>query len=125
LPLTAVVMAIKQYHAARIYSGEKRFEFRRLRPRFDLPAKIYIYEPTPVRMVSGFFYASAMFDVDGDIATYESDVSESSTVAEYLAGGRRPTAIRVDDPCRLSRPVPLGSFGVTAAPQSYVYVDAE
>jgi predicted transcriptional regulator len=117
-------MAIRQHHAARIYRGEKRFEFRRRRPRFELLTKVYIYEPTPVRMVSGFFYASEILDIGDDIGAFESDERESAFVAEYLRDARQPTAIRVGNPCRLEQPALLTTFGVVAAPQSYVYVRA-
>ena len=118
-------MAIRQHHAARIYRGEKRFEFRRRRPRFELATKVYIYETTPVRMVSGFFYASEILDIGDDIDAFESDDRESAFVAEYLRYARRPTAIRIGSPRRLDQPAPLTTFGLAAAPQSYVYVRRE
>lgn len=116
------VMAIRSEHAARIYRGDKHFEFRRQRPRFSPGLKIFIYEPTPVQAVTGHFHVADLIDIGNNLNALEEDDSARAVVELYLRGSRRPTAIRVAGPKRLDQPLPLEFFGVKAAPQSYVYI---
>lgn len=116
-------MSIRTQHADRIYRGDKRFEFRRQRPRFSSGLKVFIYEPTPVRAVTGHFRVDELVDIgDGDLSALEGDNGERRFVESYLCGARRPTAIGIAQPRRLDNPVSLESLGVSVAPQSYVYI---
>lgn len=119
------VMAIRSQHADRIYRGDKRFEFRRQRPRFASGLKVYIYEPTPVRAVTGYFHVATLIDVEDNLGALEQDRNARVIVESYLHGARRPTAIGIARPQRLDDPVSLEFLGVKAAPQSYVYLDAK
>ncbi len=116
------VMAIRSEHAARIYRGDKHFEFRRQRPRFSPGLKIFIYEPIPVRAVTGLFHVADLIEIENNLNSLEEDDCARVAVESYLRGARRPTAIRVVGPRRLDQPVSLESLGVKAAPQSYVFI---
>ncbi|OMB93220.1 hypothetical protein A5732_16855 [Mycobacterium colombiense] len=118
-------MAIRNQHADRIYRGDKRFEFRRQRPRFTTGLRVYIYEPTPVQLVTGHFCVSTLIDVEDNLVALEQDKCARTLVESYLQGARRPTAIGIVKPMRLDRPLSLAQLGVTAPPQSYVYVDSK
>lgn len=118
------VMSIRSEHAARIYSGDKRFEFRRRRPRFSPGLKIYIYEPLPVRAVTGHFRVASVADL-GDLDALESDQNARELVRCYLRGALQPTAIEIVEATELDVPVTLEHFGVTTAPQSYLYIGAK
>lgn len=118
-------MSIRARHADRIYRGDKRFEFRRQRPRFSPGLKVFIYEPTPIRAVTGHFRVDELADIsNGDLRELEADDGERKFVESYLYGARRPTAIGIAQPGRLVHPVSLKSLGVNVAPQSYVYIPA-
>lgn len=117
------MISIRARHADRIYRGDKRFEFRRQRPRFSPGLKVFIYEPTPIRAVTGHFRVDELVDIrDGDLSALEEDNGERGFVESYLRGARRPTAIGIAHPQRLEHPVSLESLGVNVAPQSYVYI---
>ncbi|WP_145011398.1 hypothetical protein [Mycobacterium marseillense] len=118
----SAVMAIRSEHAERIYRGDKRFEFRRQRPRFTTGLKIFIYEPTPVRAVTGHFHVAGLIAIDNNLRALEEDDCARVIVESYLRGARRPTAIRVAGPKRLDRPLSLEALGLKAAPQSYVHI---
>lgn len=119
------MMSIRTWHADRIYAGAKRFEFRRRRPRFSPGLKVYVYEPTPVRSVTGFFLVDTLVDIDGvDLCELEDDGGERRFVESYLRDACRPTAIGVTQPRRLDKPVSLQTFGVKFAPQSYVFISS-
>jgi predicted transcriptional regulator len=115
-------MAIRREHADRIYRGDKHFEFRRQRPRFTAGLKIFIYEPSPVRAVTGHFHVADLIDINTNLSVLEQDDCARAIVEAYLRGARRPTAIRVAGPKRLDQPLSLQSLGVKAAPQSYVFI---
>jgi predicted transcriptional regulator len=118
--LTAV-MSIRSQHAARIYSGDKRFEFRRRRPRFLPGLKVYIYEPLPVRAVTGHFRVASVADIK-DLDSLESDEDARNHVQLYLRGAHQPTAIEITGVTELDVPMTLEHFGVSTAPQSYIYI---
>lgn len=121
--LTAV-MAIRSQHAARIYNGDKLFEFRRQRPRFTVGMKVFVYEPKPIQSITGYFRVASVSAVDDRLGELETDPIARATVDAYLCGARRPTAIEIEQATRLNTPVLLSSFGVRVAPQSYVYLQA-
>src|SRR4051812_18534025 len=105
--LTTAVMAIRSHHADRIYCGDKQFEFRRQRPRFIPGLKVFIYEPTPVQAVTGYFHVAALIDFDENLSSLEADQHERVIVESYLQGARRPTAIGIARPKRLAYPLSL------------------
>lgn len=125
MALTTAVMAIRSHHADRIYRGDKQFEFRRRRPRFTRGLKVFIYEPTPLQAVTGYFNVATLIDVDHNLCELEQDHHERLMIESYLQSAARPTAIEIAQPMRLDQPVSLASLGVKVVPQSYVYIDSE
>ena len=121
--LLIAIMSIRAEHAGRIYCGDKQFEFRRQRPRFVVGTKIFVYEPTPVRAVTGYFFTGVLADIGHSVDSFEMDPDERLAIEAYLTGARRPTAIEISKPARPGRPLPLGSFGVKTAPQSYMFLN--
>ena len=57
-----LVLSIKPEYAAKIYSGEKRFEFRKAPPR-NLNATYLIYESSPVSKITGYVTFNASITV--------------------------------------------------------------
>lgn len=56
-----VVLAIKPKYAEAIYSGKKRWEFRKVPP--PVPGWVYLYESAPVSKITGCVYLA--FKVQG------------------------------------------------------------
>lgn len=59
---TILVMAIKPKYAELIYSGTKRWEFRKAPP--PVPSWVYLYESAPVSKITGKVFLG--FKVQGE-----------------------------------------------------------
>lgn len=53
----AIVLAIKPKYAEKIYSGKKRWEFRKAPP--PVPSWVLLYESAPVSKITGMVYLAA------------------------------------------------------------------
>ena len=49
-----ILLSIKPQYTKKIFSGEKKFEFRKQKPKFP-PTIIYIYESYPTKLIVGKF----------------------------------------------------------------------
>lgn len=49
-----ILLSIKPEYTKKIFSGEKKFEFRKLKPKSP-PSVIYIYESYPTKLIVGRF----------------------------------------------------------------------
>ena len=110
-----VVMAIKPKYARLIYSGKKVWEFRKAPP--PLMTEILIYESAPVSAITGSLIFSSK--VEG----WASDVIEMvkmnkaftcnlcgigvDELIAYAGEGKKLAALRVFDPKRFDKPIPL------------------
>lgn len=47
-------MSIKPVYTKKIFSGEKKFEFRKQKPKFP-PTLVFIYESYPLKQIVGWF----------------------------------------------------------------------
>ena len=52
-----IVLAIKPKYAEKIYSGKKRWEFRKAPP--PVPSWVLLYESAPVSKITGMVYLAA------------------------------------------------------------------
>lgn len=49
-----ILLSIKPEYVKKIFSGEKRFEFRRQKPNFAF-SQVFIYESDPTKQIVGWF----------------------------------------------------------------------
>ncbi len=122
-----VLLSIKPEYAEMIFSGEKRFEFRKAVFRNSAVKTVVIYATKPVGKVVG------EFDVEEILAEKPSTLwSLTSNFAgiskrffnEYFQGRKTAYAIRVREARRYDTPLNLGAIlGSGIAPQSFCYID--
>jgi predicted transcriptional regulator len=121
------LLSIKPEFAKAIFSGEKRFEFRRLafKQAVDI---IVVYVTSPVCEVWG------EFDVNGIITDRPMQLWSRTQAAaginrtaffDYFAGKAEGHAIKIGSARRYATPLQIErDFGVQP-PQSFVYLDKE
>lgn len=120
------LLSIKPQYAKQIYSGTKRFEYRRILPTHeDYP--VLIYESSPVKKVTGVVsfvkYLTASPEELWSFSYRYAGISRED-FAEYFKGTRSANAIMLFSVMRLDEPLNLGEHGLpNRPPQSFCYVD--
>ena len=121
-----VLLSIRPEYAAMIYARTKSVEFRRGLPDSAKDWKrFYIYESSPVRMVTGWADVSwtmhsrvdvvwRMFPKDGGIGSRE--------YSEYMIGAESAWALVIAKINPFAEPLPLLSFGIDRPPQGWRYI---
>lgn len=117
-----VLVSIHPRHAARIYSGRKTREFRRVRVRFTVGARVWLYETAPVRRVTGSVVLADVLLGGPELAQLETDPRGRLELEDYLRGAKHVTALIVTGAQRLAEPLTLDVVGVSRAPQSYQFL---
>jgi predicted transcriptional regulator len=117
------LMSLRSVYAQRILSGDKRYEFRRVRMQAKAGETVLIYESHPTRLVTGCFTvgAGSRWGISvGEALKLEKSGAARADLAEYLAGATCVTALEVIDPVRLDRPLSLlDATGLARGPMSY------
>lgn len=122
--MATILLAIKPEFVERIFSGDKKFEFRR-RVALCNVDKIVIYATRPICAVVG------AVDVCGIISGTPDDVWARTCNAagidrgffdSYFSGENMAYAYKLGHVLRFDVPRPLSDFGVRTAPQGFVYI---
>lgn len=121
-----VIMAIRPALAASIYSGEKCFEFRRVRVNIRSGDRVLIYESSPVSRLTGEFVVGRLVvGTPYQVTTLERNHASRDAVRIYLLGARRASAIEILCPRRWASAIALSRVSANLrAPQSYVFLSA-
>jgi predicted transcriptional regulator len=114
-----LLIAIRPYHAARIWSGKKPYEFRRRSLNLSTGDLVLVYETSPVCAVTGTFSVGKLLRGNpSHVVRLEPDLEEQRTVLDYLSGAKIATAIEIVGAQRRVS-LPLEALGLRRAPQSY------
>ena len=121
----ALLLAIKPQYARRIFTGEKRVEFRKTIPRGDI-AHVVLYATRPVsRIVGRFKLAAVETDTPSRLWRKYHHIAgiDHSDYMAYFANTSRAVGILVEDPVVFAHPRPLSAVsGVARPPQGLQYV---
>ncbi len=121
-----VLLSIKPKYAAMIYAGQKLVEFRRSLPYSAKEwRRFYIYETSPVQMVTGWAYVSyvtaATVPLIWRVFQHEGGISYKD-YSRYMAGKSEAWALEISNFYRFAEPLPLSSFGIDRPPQGWRYI---
>src|SRR5665647_1577450 len=119
-----MLLSINPEHVENIMNGSKLFEFRKVRCREDID-KIIFYSTSPVMKVVGEAQVLEII-VDNPESVWEI-TSEHSGITkkfydEYFKNKEKAVAYRLGKVEKYREPLKLSDFGVSCAPQSFVYV---
>lgn len=121
-----ILLSIKPEYVSRIFSGEKRFEFRKSIFRDPTVNEIYIYATSPVKMIVGKF---GIKDIHEETPTeLWKDTHEFAGIGKeafftYFRGRERGYAIEIMDVTEFSSPIdPRETIKDFVPPQSFVYL---
>ncbi len=124
-----VLLSIKPRFANAIFSGEKRFEFRRTIFKDKNVRKAYVYASKPIGLVIGEFEIEEVITENPDslwnITKNASGISKRY-FDEYFEGKQTAYAIKVSAVQEYAKPVTLMElFNINRPPQSFMYVGAD
>jgi predicted transcriptional regulator len=123
---TSVLLSIKPMFADRIFTGEKRYEFRKALFRDRSVQRILVYASAPISKVIGEFSVEGFLELEPELLwqkTREYAGISKEFFDSYFAGRSKGYAIRVGEVMRYPIPLELDHhFNVKQAPQSFIYI---
>ena len=119
-----MLLSIHPEYADKILSGEKKFEFRKVRCRQDVN-KIVIYVTSPVMQIVGEAEVLDIIEDEPEIV-WEKTKSHAGVSREfydnYYKGKEKAIAYKLGHVSKYETTVSLSDFGIRSVPQSFVYL---
>lgn len=119
-----ILISIHPRHAGRIYAGTKSFEYRRRASGLLERDRLLIYETAPISKITG---EARIEEVQAgsshELSMLESDCTERKLVARYLAGARRPVALKLVQIVKYKSGKSLKEFGLRYPPRTYQFLE--
>lgn len=118
------LISIKPKYADLIFSGKKRYEFRRKVPQ-KWPSRFYVYSGAPVKKIVGWFRTHG-YGHYTDFDNLWKDTGEWAGIGRedlerYFANAKEMFAITIGTFDRIS-PTELREIGIKYAPQNFIYL---
>ena len=122
--MSTMLLSIKPQYAEVILQGEKQFEFRKCKPKEDV-THIIIYATSPRKQVVG------EAEIEDIVEGTPSEVWEKAKYAagitskfffSYYEGKKTAFAYKLTNVHSFDTPKMLSEYGVSHAPQSFVYI---
>lgn len=121
------IFSIKPEYVERIFSGEKKYEFRTSVCKKDI-SKIIIYETFPVSKVVGeVSVLKILKDTPENIWTLTNRNAGivNKAFMKYFGNHEFAYAYVLENPIKYDRQISLKELNILAAPQSYLYISDE
>ncbi|MEK5056047.1 ASCH domain-containing protein [Niallia sp. FSL K6-0212] len=122
--MSKIILSIHPHHVEKIISGEKRFEFRKVKAKIP-PEKIIIYSTSPVSQVVGEAEVEdILIDTPEKLWKLTSIYSgiDKKFYEKYYQDKQKAVAYQLKNVTVYPEPKNLMEYGVSAAPQSFVYI---
>ena len=122
----SIVLPIKQEYAEKIFSGEKKYEYRKSVCKENID-KLYLYATYPVKKIVGECNVVGKYSMNKDKMwrlTQQSSGISSEYFEKYFREQYRACAYEIGNVKKYQMPVELKSMGINYVPQSYVYVSS-
>lgn len=122
--MSNILLSIHPRFVDKIISGEKRYEFRKVRAKVP-PEKIIIYSTSPVSQVIGEAEVeNILIDTPENLWSITSVYSgiDVRFYQNYYKNKQKAIAYQLKNVKVYSEPKELKDYGINAAPQSFIYV---
>lgn len=119
-----MLLSINPQYVEHIFSGKKRYEYRKFRCRKDID-KIIIYSTAPVKLVVGEVNISEVIEDNLEVVWEKTKKYSGITkdfFDKYYTGKKQAVAYGLGELKKYSKPLKLEDIGISHAPQSYVYM---
>ena len=123
--MKALLLSIKPEYVDRILVGTKKYEYRKrlAKESFD---KIYIYSTSPVMKVVGAVEVLGRLERSPSALWEETKTKAGISRAkyrEYFKNCKKAYAYQLGEVTVFDVPLDLNDLGISAAPQSFVYIE--
>jgi predicted transcriptional regulator len=124
---TKILLSIKPKFAEKIFSGAKRYEFRRVIFKSNSVTRVVVYASSPVQRVIGEFSIAEI--ITSDVRrlwqkTKDYAGIEKEHFDEYFEGLGTAYAIKICNPTKYRKPAKLENlFKFDRPPQSFRYLE--
>lgn len=123
--MSTMLLSIKPKYAKVILQGEKEYEFRKKRCRDDI-TKIVFYSSSPQKQVVGEAEIEEIIEGSPtriwEIAKHAAGITRKAFY-DYYRGRHTAVAYKLKNVVVYEEPKELSDYGISHAPQSYVYLD--
>jgi predicted transcriptional regulator len=119
-----IIMSIKPEYVNKIFTGEKRFEYRRACPQCCEGKTVIIYCTAPVSKVVGEFKIvdghREQKEVIWNMTKDKSGISEEAYY-KYFEGRDFAIALKIDDVIKYEKAREIKEYGFSRPPQNFYY----
>ncbi len=118
-----IILSIKPQYVEKLFSGEKKFEYRKKIPRFL--QEVVVYSSSPVKKVIGKLYVKSILEDTPAMMWQKTGAWGGITnddYEHYFRNRERGYAIEVLRVKKFRYPRELAYYGVKVPPQSYMYM---
>lgn len=119
-----ILLSINPQHVDNIFNGTKKYEYRKIKCKKEVD-KIIIYSTYPVKKIVG--EASVEKILEKNPKEIWEETKKFSGISlnffeDYYKGCEKAIAYKLKNVIKYEEPQELKSYGIKAAPQSFVYV---
>jgi len=122
--LSIILLSIKPEYSDRIFSGEKKYEFRKHLANKKI-SKIVVYSSSPVQKVIGEVEVISTLAMKPsplwELTKKEAGISREK-FRKYFSGCKMAFAYKLGETKLYDSPKSLSEYGIKNAPQSFVYL---
>lgn len=120
-----VLLSIKPEFASKIFDGSKRYEYRRAIFKTQKVSRVVVYASDPIKQVIGEFEIEDILHEDPQSLWVKTKCYAGISKRgffDYFTNKSKGYAIKVRGTRLYEEPLPLSSFTISSAPQSYMYL---
>ena len=125
----SILLSIHPKWAAKIYSGKKTIEWRKSIPKENFIEKVFLYETSPVKAITGFFTLREIpFYLVSSICAQPEMILEAGCVplfdlVKYRANVDCIYGWMIDKATKFKEPLTINHMSLKRPPQSWQYVE--
>lgn len=119
-----ILLSIKPKYAEQILNGTKKFEYRKIKPKFDVNY-IFVYWTFPKMKVIMMVKVESIIALPPQkmwIETYHSSGISKNDFFKYYKNSKIAYAFKLGKVIYFKKPKSLSYYNVKHAPQSFVYI---
>lgn len=119
-----ILISINPEHVENIFNGSKKYEYRKIRCKQDID-KIIIYSTYPIMKVVGEAKVEEILEDSPDNIWKETKKYSGidfKFYKKYFKDRSKAIAYKLTNIKKYNDPKDLASYGIKAAPQSFIYV---
>lgn len=120
-----ILLSIRKQYCEQIFSGVKKYEFRKKAPVSNID-KILVYESHGCgKIVGEIIIEDILYGSVNEIweLTNKDAGIDSESFSKYYEGHSHAIAYKISDFTKYENPITLSSFGISSAPQNYMWVE--